>query len=80
MWSQLHHCDGLFQNRQWHKHIDDLLDDSIWDMLLARELRLQTTVFAGVVRLSTEIRALLCDFIAHLLQALTCVTTVFWTF
>ena len=39
MWDQLHHCDGLFQNRQWHWHVDDLFDDSLWDMLLARELR-----------------------------------------
>ena len=44
MWGQLHHCDGLFQNRQWHTHIDDLFFDSLW-----RELRLRTTVFAGVV-------------------------------
>ena len=28
MWSQLHHCDGLFQNRQWHLHLDDLFIDS----------------------------------------------------
>ena len=48
MWCQLHHCDGLFQNRQWHEHIDDLFDDSLWDMLLAQELRLRTTVVAGV--------------------------------
>ena len=44
---QLHHCDGLIQNRQWHLHIYDLLDDSLWDMHLARELRLRTIVFAG---------------------------------
>ena len=31
---QLHHCDGLF-----HKHIDDLFDDSVWDTLLAQERR-----------------------------------------
>ena len=47
MWSQLHLCDGLFQNRQWYLHLDDLVDDSLWDMLLAHELRLRTTVFAG---------------------------------
>ena len=59
MWSQLHHCDGLFQNRQWHlhlddlfSHIDDLFDDSLWDMLLARELRLRTPFFAGVVNVT----------------------------
>ena len=47
MWSQLSHCDGLFQNRQWHTHIDDLFVDSLW-----RELRLRTTVFAGVVNVA----------------------------
>ena len=38
MWGQLHLCDGLFQNRQWHLHLDDLFDDSLWGMLLTREL------------------------------------------
>ena len=36
MWGQLHHCD----------------DDSLWDVLLARELRLRTTVFAGAVNVT----------------------------
>ena len=49
MWCQLHHCDGLFQNQQRHLHLDDLFDDSLWDVLLARELRLRTAVSAGVV-------------------------------
>ena len=53
--TKLRHCDGLFQIRQWHKHIDDLFDDSLWDMLLARELRLQTTVFAGVFNVTKRI-------------------------
>ena len=39
MWGQLHHCDGLFQKRQWHKHIDDLFDETVWDTLLAQERR-----------------------------------------
>ena len=30
-------------------HLDDLFDDSLWDMLLARELRLRTNVFAGAI-------------------------------
>ena len=34
-------------NRQWHTHIDDLFVDSLW-----RELRLRTTVFAGVVNVA----------------------------
>ena len=55
MWGQLHHCDGLFQNQQWHLHLDDLFDDSLWDTLLARELRLRTTVFAGVVHVAQRI-------------------------
>ena len=55
MWCQLHHCDGLFQNQQWHLHLDDLFDDSLWDMLLARELRLRTAVFAGVVHVAQRI-------------------------
>ena len=58
MWSQLHHCDGLFQNRQWHWHINDLFEDSLWAMLLARELRLQTTVFAGAVSVTQRITRL----------------------
>ena len=59
MWDQLHRCDGLFQNRQWRTHIDDLFVDSLrqWRTHLGdlfvdslwRELRLRTTVFAGVV-------------------------------
>ena len=52
MWDQLHLCDGLFQNRQWHLHLDDLFDDSLWDTLLAREHRLRTTVFAGAVNVT----------------------------
>ena len=45
-WDQLHHCDGLFQNRQWHTHIDDLFVDSLW-----REIRLCFTLFAGLIHL-----------------------------
>ena len=52
MWSQLHLCDGLFQNRQWYLHLDDLFDDSLWVMLLAHELRLRTTVFAGALNVT----------------------------
>ena len=52
MWDQLHLCDGLFKNRQWHLHLDDLFDDSLWDVLLALELRLRTTVFAGEVNVT----------------------------
>ena len=58
MWGLLHHCDGLFQNRQWHKHIDDRFDDSLWD-ILARELRLRTTVFAGAFNVTQRIMRLL---------------------
>ena len=58
MWCQLHHSDGLFQNRQWHKHIDDLSDDPLFDMLLARDLRLQTTVFAGVFNVTLRVTRL----------------------
>ena len=47
MWSQIHHCGGLFQNRQWHTHTDYLFVDPLW-----RDLRLRTTVFAGVAKLS----------------------------
>ena len=52
MRGQLHLCDGLFQNRQWHLHLYHLFDDSVWDMVLARELRLRTTVFAGAVNVT----------------------------
>ena len=47
MRGQLHHCDGLFRNRQWHTHIDDLFVDS-----LCREHCLRTIVFAGVVNVA----------------------------
>ena len=50
MWGQLHDCDGLFQNRQWHTHIDNLFVESLW-----RELRLRLTVFAGVVDVTHRI-------------------------
>ena len=53
MWGQLHHCDGLFQNRQWRTHIDDLFVDS-----LLRELRLRITVFDGVVNVANRITLL----------------------
>ena len=43
------------KNQQWHLHLDDLFDDSLWDMLLARELRLRTAVFAGVVHVAQRI-------------------------
>ena len=42
VWCQLHNCDGLFQNRQWHTHIDDLFVDSLWRASSA------DNVFAGV--------------------------------
>ena len=48
MW--LHHCDGLFQNRQRHTHIDDLFVDPLW-----RELRLRKTVFAGVFNVAQRV-------------------------
>ena len=47
VWRQLQYCDSLFQNRQWHTHIEDLFVDSLW-----RELRLRTTVFAGVANVA----------------------------
>ena len=49
----IHCCDGLFQNRQWHLHIDDLFVDSLW-----RELRLSFTVFAGVVNVAQRVTRL----------------------
>ena len=42
----------VFSNIGWHLHLDDLFDDSLWDMLLARDLRLRTTVFAGAVNVT----------------------------
>ena len=52
---QLHHCDSLFQIRQWHAHIDDLFADSLW-----RELRLRFTAFAGVVHFAQRVTRLWC--------------------
>ena len=52
-WGQLHYCDGLLQNRQWHTHIDNLFVDSLW-----REIRLSFTVFAGVVNVAQRITRL----------------------
>ena len=45
-------ASSLRQNRQWHLHLNDLFDDSLWDMLLTRELRLRTIVFAGADNVS----------------------------
>ena len=53
MWDQLHHWDGLFQNRQWHTHIDGLFVDSLW-----REVRLRTAVSAGVVNVAQRVTRL----------------------
>ena len=49
----IHGCDGFFQSRQCHLHIDDLFVDSLW-----RELRLSLTVFAGVVNVAQRITRL----------------------